>query len=150
MASLNLNWICLLHAAFSAVSTERLSRVRTLRRCLPTTLRSVFMWTHGAVQRKLSWPCFLCKDRLLNCSLLSPYTGSQATKGWCGDGTMYPFTGRHKAPWLSSWSFAQVVWVLLLSLAKKMSWRGGPKAADALHLSRLYWIWIKKNSHIVK
>lgn len=61
--TLKLNWICLVYTAVSTLSSERISSVRTLRRCLLTTLWCALMWTHGTVQQKLSWPCFLRKGQ---------------------------------------------------------------------------------------
>lgn len=41
-----------------------------------------------------------------------------------------------KSSWICSCSFMQMVWDVLLTLRKKMSWGAGPKASEPWHVSR--------------
>lgn len=144
--TLNLNGVCSQLTSFHALSTERLSRAKTLRRCLLTTLWCVcVLWSRSLLGLvSCAQVGLLDTGSVAELLPLLPLGNSQSAKRWGWDGTILPFTGRHKAPWICSWSFVQMVWGVLLSLPKKMSWGAGPKASEPWHVSRPCWIWIKK------
>lgn len=137
--SLNVNGVCLPCTAFHVLSTERISRARTPRRCL---IYDMCVLCSRSLLGCVSWAQVELLDTGSAADLLTPLplANRQSAKRWWEMGPSSHSQGDKKllgfvAGVLCKWGVC-MIWGVLLTLPKKMSWGADPKASEPWHVSK--------------